>query len=93
MPIPYYDPDHTLIAFVSKNIAERYIAAGTAAPVRSRGEIVRIYRKTRAKVFSNRADSVRSMTSAASLTTTRLNVDGLNISAPIVRQHKRSKQP
>lgn len=91
MAIPYYDPDHTLIAFISKKNAERYVEAGTAAAVRSRGEIVRVYRKARARVFSSRTESVRSMTSAASLTTTRLNVDGLNISAPIVRQHKRPK--
>lgn len=89
--IPYYGPDHRLLATLSSAKAERYVAQGTARAIRARdGTIRRLYRLSTERVHSSIGAAVGSMHAAASQTTQRLQYgdDGLT-AAPWVREHRK----
>ena len=91
MPVPYYDADHTVLAYLSENKAARYEAAGTATAVRTKaGRIVRLYRRTAARTYPSVAAAITAMHAGASQTTTRVrDAAGVQIAPPQHREHRR----
>jgi hypothetical protein len=90
LQIPYYGADHNLLAFLSPAKCEQYVLAGTAFAVRDKhGEIRRLYRRERARVYGSAGAAIAGMCGAANSTTQRLRADGGTlISPPWIREHK-----
>lgn len=89
--IPYYDSDHTLLGFLNEAKCAKYIADGVATAVRSKdGQIRRLYRLARERVYGTVGAAIAAMHGAASRNTERLRGEGGTLIAPPwIREHKR----
>lgn len=88
--IPYYDSGHRLLAMLSEQKAERYVAQGTAFAVRAKGGTIRrLYRRSTDRVYGSIGAAVGAMHAGPSQTTRRLRYgdDALN-APPWVRDHR-----
>jgi hypothetical protein len=81
--IPYYDSgDGKLLNSVSEATAQQYLADGSACAVRRRnGQIVRLYRCARERVYVRPRDGIGAL-HAASQTTQRMRGQGDVLIAP-----------
>jgi hypothetical protein len=89
--IPYYDSDHTLLGYLNEAKCAKYIADGVATAVRSRdGQVRRLYRRTRERVYGTVGAAIAAMHGAASKNTERLRNDGgVLIAPPWIREHRK----
>ena len=90
--IPYYDScDDSLLNFMSEAKAEQYLADGIARGVRRRnGQIVRLYRCGRERVYARVPDGIGALR-VASQTTQRMRGTGGVLIAPgkpNLREHR-----
>src|SRR5712664_2059737 len=89
---PYYDADGRLIDFLPDSKCARYLALGIARAVRSRGEVVRLYRVTRERSFGSARQAIAQLSSGSSTTVRLRNENGIVIAPPWTREHRPQHQ-
>lgn len=86
--IPYYDVDRHLTNMLSPSEAENYVRLGVARPVRSKGEIVRLYRLPKDRMFANAQQAIGQMRACSNTTRRMTNSAGVIISPPKIVEHR-----